>query len=103
MEKTSIVVLATHVFDFVLIASAVWMALAAAKLRLGGALNISVNRIVSGAIILGLAHMIETLCLQYGMDEDINELLHRVIILTGFVALTLGIKSLVTAFGRPNS
>jgi len=103
MEHSSLLVITTHILDFVLVASAVWMALAAAKLRLGGALNTSVNRIVVGAIILGLAHMVETLCLQYGMDENINELLHRVIILAGFVALTLGIQSLVSAFGKTNN
>jgi hypothetical protein len=49
---------------------------------------------------LGVAHVVETLCLQYGMEEHLNELVHRGIILAGFVALTLGIQSLVGAFGQ---
>jgi prepilin signal peptidase PulO-like enzyme (type II secretory pathway) len=100
MDNTSIIPLATNFLDFLLIAAAVWMAITVAKLRLGGALSSSVNRIVVGAAILGVAHVVETLSLQYGMDEHINELLHRGIILAGFVALTLGIRSLVGAFGK---
>jgi hypothetical protein len=52
---------------------------------------------------LGVAHVVETLSLQHGMDEHVNELLHRGIILTGFVALTLGIQSLVGAFSKSKS
>ena len=100
MDNPSIITLANHVMDFLLIAAAVWMAITVAKLRLGGALSSSVNRIVVGAGILGVAHVVETLCLQYGMEEHLNELVHRGIILAGFVALTLGIQSLVGAFGQ---
>lgn len=100
MDESSIISLATNLMDALLIGAAVWMAIAVAKLRLGGALSSSVNRIVLGAGILGVAHVVETLSLQHGMDEHVNELLHRGIILTGFVALTLGIQSLVGAFGK---
>jgi hypothetical protein len=100
MDNSSLIPLANHAMDFLLIAAAVWMAITVVKLRLGGALSSSVNRIVAGAMILGIAHVIETLSLQHGMEEHLNELVHRVIILAGFLALILGIQSLVAGFGK---
>ena len=100
MDNSSLIPLANHAMDFLLIAAAVWMAITVVNLRLGGALSSSVNRIVAGAMILGIAHVIETLSLQHGMEEHLNELVHRVIILAGFLALILGIQSLVAGFGK---
>lgn len=103
MNNLSLLPLANHFLDFLLVAAAIWMAVTVAQLRLGGALSSSVNRVVIGAVILGVAHMVETLSLQYGMDETANELVHRVIILFGFVALIMGVQSLVGAFGKHSS
>lgn len=100
MIDQSLIQFINHSLDFVLIAAAVWMAVTVARLRLGGALSKSVNRVVIGAIILGFAHMVETIALQYDVDEHLNELIHRGIILFGFLALILGIKSLVGSFGK---
>jgi len=103
MIDHSIIQFINHALDFVLIAAAVWMAVTVAKLRLGGALSSSVNRVVIGALILGFAHMVETIALQYGMEEHLNELIHRGIILLGFSALILGVQSLVGSFGKQSN
>ena len=103
MNDPSLIPIVNHFLDFLLVAAAIWMAVTVAKLRLGGALSSSVNRVVIGAIILGVAHMVETLSLQYGMDEHLNEMIHRVIILLGFSALIMGVQSLVGAFGKKSS
>jgi len=50
MDESSIISLATNLMDALLIGAAVWMAIAVAKLRLGGALSSSVNRIVLGPV-----------------------------------------------------
>lgn len=103
MNDLSLIPFINHALDFLLVAAAIWMAVTVAKLRLGGALSSSVNRVVIGAIILGVAHMVETLSLQYGMEEHLNELIHRGIILLGFLALIMGIQSLVGTFGKQSS
>jgi hypothetical protein len=100
MNDLSPITFMNHFLDFLLVAASIWMAVTVAKLRLGGALSSSVNRVVTGAVILGVAHMVETLSLQYGVDEHLNELIHRGIILIGFLAMTMGIQSLVGAFGK---
>ena len=101
MGNASTISLANHILDFLLGALVVWMAFTVAKMRLGGALKKAVNRVVIGAVILGAAHLMQTIPLHFGLGEQLHALLHRGIFLLGFVSLAMGIQSLVRAFGRP--
>lgn len=87
-------------FDVVLLLVGFWMALTVAKLRLGGAISNTITRIVTGSIILGLAHLAETVLHKFGVSTDLNEVIHRLLILIGFAWLALGIQSLVNTFGN---
>jgi hypothetical protein len=84
----------TMVLDVVLIAVSFWMAVMAARLRLGGAIGKTVGYVVSGSIVLGFAHFIETFATRLGVANDHNEILHRIIVLIGVWLLALGVRSL---------
>jgi Mg2+/Co2+ transporter CorB len=96
------ITLITGAMDVILLLASFWMAYTARKMSLGGAVGKTVNMVVIGAIILGFAHLIETglailspeVAVQYG------EMIHRVIILAGFVLLTMGLSSLATSLGK---
>lgn len=83
------------VMDGILITIAVWMALTARKISLGGAVGKTVSHVVWGAVILGLAHAIETILTDFfHVPHKLNEFVHRSIILVGFLMLGWGIKGL---------
>ncbi len=84
----------TLVLDVLLIALSFWMAVMAAKLRLGGAIGKTVGYVVSGSIVLGFAHFVETFATRYGIENSHNEILHRCIVLVGILLLSLGVRSL---------
>lgn len=86
--------------DVTLVAVSIWMASNAAKLKLGGAMGETVSSVVWGAIVLGLAHIVETGLTKMGVEGDLNEVIHRVIILLGFILLARGIRALVGAFAQ---
>jgi hypothetical protein len=87
--------------DFVLIALSVWMALTARTMAMGGAVGKTVNLVVAGAIVLGLAHLIETLVANFTtLSFEQNELIHRLIILFGFACLAIGMRSLGQSIGK---
>jgi DMSO/TMAO reductase YedYZ heme-binding membrane subunit len=90
------------VMDLILLLTSFWMAYTARKMSLGGAVGKTVNMVVFGAIVLGLAHLIETV-LSYVFPEmpvPQGELIHRAIILVGFILLTVGLSSLATSLGK---
>ena len=90
--------------DLILIALSVWMALTARTMAVGGAVGKTVNLVVAGAIVLGLAHLIETLVANFtGLSFEQNELIHRLIILFGFVCLAIGMRSLGQSLGKLKS
>lgn len=87
--------------DVVLVALSVWMSLTARAMSMGGSVGKTVNLVVAGAIVLGLAHLIETLLGSFtSLTTDQNELIHRMIILIGFVCLTVGMRSLGASVGK---
>jgi membrane protease subunit (stomatin/prohibitin family) len=90
----------TILLDVILIGISFWMALMAAKLNVGGAIGKTVGFVVGGAIVLGLAHLVETFATRFGVSGEINEILHRLIILMGMMLLSLGIKSLLQTLGK---
>jgi hypothetical protein len=81
------------VLDFVLVAASVWMILAARGV--GGIFGKTMNLIVIGAIVLGVAHLLATIgtsVLQ--IPGGPNQLIHRLIVLAGFVFLVFGFRQL---------
>jgi hypothetical protein len=80
---------ANVVLDFVLVAASIWM-IAAAR-GVGGLVGRTLTFMVIGAIILGVAHLLATVgtsVLQ--LNSTLNNLIHRVIVLAGFVFLIIG-------------
>lgn len=83
------------VMDVVLLVVSFWMAYTAKKMNMGGAVGKTISMVVYGAVVLGLAHLIETLLSGFfKVPHEINELIHRGIVLAGFILLTLGLNSL---------
>ena len=83
-------------FDFVLLAVAVWMVMVVTRSGLGGVIGNALNFITVGAIVLGLAHLAETLTFEVLHLENValGEFLHRVIVLAGFLCLVVGFQGL---------
>lgn len=86
---------ANVILDFVLIFVAIWMIFAARRSGLGGVIGTTLTFITIGALVLGLAHLIETITVeQLGWDIVLVELVHRVLILVGFIFLAFGFQGL---------
>lgn len=84
--------LINFVMDFVLLLLAFWMVWAARGL--GGVVGQSMNLVTAGAVILGLAHLSETILFEFfHIEAAFGEFIHRLVILLGFVFLTLGLNS----------
>lgn len=91
--------LISYVIDFVLIGVGVWMAYTARELRIAGAMGSTIRQFSLGAIILGIAHFVETMLSQvFEVPFEVNELVHRLIILCGFLVLTNGMRHFVRAY-----
>jgi hypothetical protein len=83
------------VMDIVLLLVSFWMAYTARKINMGGAVGKTISMVVYGAVVLGLAHLAETiLSNMFNIPNDMNELIHRCIVLAGFLLLTFGLSSL---------
>lgn len=83
------------VLDFVLIFVAIWMIYTARTSGLGGVIGSTLHLITLGALVLGLAHFIETVTVEYlEWNIALVELVHRILILCGFVFLVQGFKGL---------
>lgn len=82
--------------DIVLVLLALWMVLVIRRSTLGSVFGTALTWISSGAIILGLAHLIETLTFEvfHLHDVTLGELLHRLIVLAGFGSLVMGFMGL---------
>jgi hypothetical protein len=90
-------------FDLLLVGVAMWMIMVVRDSGLGGVMGSTLNLITVGAIVLGAAHLIETILFNVVKFQDLaaGEFIHRVIVLTGFVFLILGIQGL-GKLRRPN-
>ncbi len=79
------------VLDFVLIGASIWMLYSVRGI--GGIVGRSLNLIIAGAIVLGFAHFITDELLNFKvLQPDPNNLVHRLIVLVGFVLVTLGFQ-----------
>jgi len=89
----------SYAIDVVLIGVGVWMAYTSRELRVTGAMGSTIRQFSLGAIILGLAHFVETLmAVVFGVSFEVNELVHRLIILCGFLVLTNGMRHFIRAY-----
>lgn len=81
------------ILDFVLVAASIWMVVEARGL--GGIIGTSMGRIVMGAIVLGFAHLIATFGTgTLHIDGPLNNFIHRLIVLGGFVLLVSGFRKM---------
>ncbi|MFN8372778.1 MAG: hypothetical protein U0694_07860 [Anaerolineae bacterium] len=81
------------IMDFVLVAASIWMVVEARGI--GGIVGTSINRIVLGAIVLGFAHLIATAGTSVlHLDGPLNNFIHRLIVLLGFVLLVAGFRKI---------
>ncbi len=80
------------ILDVILIIASVWMLMTIRGI--GGLMGRTLTFIVIGAVILGAAHLIATLTGPIVGDAALNNVIHRVIVLVGFVFLALGFRQL---------
>ncbi len=79
----------TFILDIVLIGGSIWTVIAIRGL--GGEIGKSLGTVTAGAVVLGLAHIIETLTFELGiLTTEANEIVHRLIVLSGFALLVIG-------------
>jgi len=82
------------ILDFVLIIASVWMVTIVAGY--GGMIGKAFTLIGWGAIILGIAHFVETITFKLlGLSPELVELTHRLIVLAGFMLIVFGFRMFV--------
>ena len=83
--------------DILLVLAAVMSFMA--RPRIGGQLAKGMRVLLAGVMVLGAAHMIETgLFVLLNVDRQINEVLHRLLVGSGFVFVILGFIIMRRAF-----
>ena len=89
--------LVNFILDGVLVLAAIWMVIVVRGI--GGIVGKSLNLIVAGAIVLGIAHLIATFAGPGQLaifDGVTNNFVHRLIVLIGFVLLVFGFRQIRT-------
>lgn len=79
------------ILDIVLVMASIWMLVTIRGI--GGLMGRTLTFIVIGALILGAAHLIATLVGPL-VGSALNNVIHRVIVLVGFIFLALGFRQL---------
>ena len=84
------------IFDFVLILLAIWMVIVVRGL--GGVIGRGLNWITVGALVLGIAHLLDTFLrtLPLGWDGTTYSFAHRIVVFAGFVLLIVGFQQIQT-------
>lgn len=81
------------ILDVVLILAAVWMIFVVRGL--GGVVGRTLNLIVAGTIVLGLAHLAATVGSRVlELEGGLNSFIHRLIVLGGFVLVVVGFRQI---------
>jgi hypothetical protein len=83
------------ILDIVLVAASIWMVIVVRGI--GGIVGRSLNLIVAGAIVLGIAHLVATFAGPSQLnifDTPTNNFVHRLIVLAGFVLLVFGFRQI---------
>ena len=89
--------LISFTLDILLIAAAILAYFA--RPRIGGQLARGLRVLLVGVIILGMAHFIETgLFTWFNIAREVNEILHRLIVVAGFVFVIWGFAMMRRAF-----
>jgi hypothetical protein len=66
--------------------------------KMGGQLARGIQILLIGLILLGFTHMLETgLFVLLQLDEDWNEVIHRVLVMVGFGFVLWGFRRMQTA------
>lgn len=67
--------------------------------RIGGQLAKGLQILMTGILVLGLAHLVETLFFAvFNLDTDLNEVIHRLLVASGFVFVIIGFVRMRGAF-----
>lgn len=83
-------------FDFVLLGLGVWFAVLASELEAAHGRKVSL--ISAGLIVLGAAHLIETVSITIlGVSPEVVELLHRGIVFASVLLIGYGLKGVIAA------
>lgn len=82
------------VLDLCLVGASIWMVTIVRGI--GGIVGRTLNIITIGAVVLGIAHITETIIayLIPSMPVEIGEFIHRVLVFTGFVMLVMGFRQI---------
>ena len=81
--------------DIILIIAGFWMIYVVRQSQLGGVLGTTLQAVVLGALLLGLAHATETIMIEVlSMGIEVTELIHRLMVLAGFALLIFGFQRL---------
>lgn len=79
------------ILDLVLLGIAMWTT--SIVTGYGGFIGKAFNYIGWGVVILGIAHLLETVMFRaFGVETEIVEFVHRLIILAGFLLIIHGFK-----------
>ena len=85
------------VLDILLVVAAIAAYLA--RPRIGGQLAKGLQALTTGLLVLGFAHLIETLLfVMFNVDRPLNEVIHRLLVATGFVFVIIGFIRMRGAF-----
>jgi len=67
--------------------------------RIGGQLAKGLQVLTSGIMLLGFAHLIETLFfVMFNVDRPLNEVIHRLLVGGGFILVIVGFARMRKAF-----
>ena len=80
------------ILDIILVVASLWMLMTIRGI--GGIMGKTLTFIVIGAVILGAAHLLATLTGPIVNDGALNNVIHRVVVLIGFVFLAFGFRQL---------
>jgi hypothetical protein len=87
--------LINFILDIILIAASAWTVVTVRGM--GGVIGRGLNLITIGIVILGMAHLLSTAMKYLQLIDPVNEsIVHRVIVLVGFVVLVLGFRKINT-------
>ena len=80
------------ILDIILVLAAIWMVFTVRGI--GGIVGRTLTLIVIGAVITGVAHLLATIMAPMFTDSATAGMVHRVIVLIGFVFLVFGFQQL---------
>jgi glucose dehydrogenase len=87
----------SFILDVLLVAAAVVSYVA--RPRIGGQLARGLRILMAGVMVLGLAHLVETVLFSvFNVGLEFNEIAHRLLVVFGFVLIILGFFTMRRAF-----